>query len=163
VVEVANHNSPSQVILTGEQEALKAAAPLAKQKGAKLTIPLKVSGPWHSRFMADARDQMRERLASVHPGRPSLPVVANVTADVYPHDPDGIRARLVDQIVSPVRWADSMARLVAGGHRLFVEVGPGKVLTGLMKDIDRSVQALSVPDGDGVAKLRAALTAAPGS
>jgi [acyl-carrier-protein] S-malonyltransferase len=163
VVEVANHNSPSQVILTGEQEALKAAAPLAKHKGAKLTIPLKVSGPWHSRFMGDARDQMRERLAGVRPGRPSLPVVANVTADLYPDDPDGIRARLVDQIVSPVRWSDSVARLVASGHRLFVEVGPGKVLTGLMKDIDRSVQALSVPDGDGVAKLRAALTAAPGS
>jgi [acyl-carrier-protein] S-malonyltransferase len=88
-------------------------------------------------------------------------VVANVTADVYPNDPDGIRARLVDQIVSPVRWADSMARLVAGGHRLFLEVGPGKVLTGLMRDIDRGVQALSVQDGEGVAKVRAALSGDP--
>jgi [acyl-carrier-protein] S-malonyltransferase len=159
VVELANHNSPSQVILTGEHAALKAAAQLAKQKGAKLTVPLKVSGAWHSRFMQEARDGMRERLAQAHPEPPSIRVIANVTADAYPDDPEGVRQRLVDQIVSPVRWSDSMARLVDAGHRLFLEVGPGKVLTGLMRDINRDVRTLTVPDGEGVTKASAAISA----
>ena len=162
-VEVANHNSPNQVILTGEHAALKAAGELAKQEGAKLTVPLKVSGPWHSRFMGEARDKMQARLTEVHPGRPSFPVIANVAADAYPDDPEGIRARLVEQIVRPVRWADSVTRLVQSGHRLFVEVGPGKVLTGLMRDISRDVVALSVQDEAGLAKLRATSTHPPAS
>jgi [acyl-carrier-protein] S-malonyltransferase len=155
-VEVANHNSPAQVVLTGSKEALQKAAELAKKKGAKLSVPLKVSGPWHSRFMAEAREQMRRALAGCTPARPSFPVISNVTADAYPDDPDGIRQALIRQMVSPVLWTDSMQRLVKDGHRLFIEVGPGKALAGLMRDISRDTRVFNAQNPDDLSKLRAA-------
>jgi [acyl-carrier-protein] S-malonyltransferase len=151
-VEVANHNSPRQVILTGEKDALQRAAEIAKKKGAKLIVPLKVSGPWHSRFMAEASDRMREKLSEVSLGKPSIPVVSNVTAEPHPQDPERIRKTLVDQIISPVRWSSSIGWLVQQGHRLFLEVGPGKVLTGMMKDIDREAKIFPVQDAGSLAK-----------
>lgn len=154
-VEVANHNSPTQVTLTGEKAALKSAAELAKKKGAKLTIPLKVSGAWHSRFMAEARDRMRERLEEVTPRAPSIPVIANVTAKPYPADADTIRSLLTEQIVRPVLWYPSIARLRHDGFGLFVEAGPGKVLVGLMKDIDREAERFNVDDAAGLDRFRA--------
>lgn len=158
-VEVANHNSPLQVALTGQTEALQKAAELAKQKGARLTVALKVSGPWHSRFMADAKAPMRHALETCALARPALPVIANVTADAYATEPDRIRETLIEQIVSPVRWVDSMNKLVREGHRTFVEVGPGKVLSGLMRDISREVKMLNVQDMDSLLKFRAARAA----
>ncbi len=155
-VEVANHNSPLQVALTGQKEALEKAAELAKKKGARLAKPLKVSGPWHSRFMADAKEPMRRALEACTPAPPALPVIANITAEVYPVEPARIRATLLEQIVSPVRWADSMNRLIRDGRRLFVEVGPGKVLSGLMRDISRDVKMLNVQDPDSLVKFKAA-------
>jgi [acyl-carrier-protein] S-malonyltransferase len=156
-VEVANHNSPSQVALTGTKAALQRAAELAKKKGAKLSVPLKVSGPWHSRFMAEAKERMRQALTECAPARPSFLVMSNVTASMYPDDPDGIRTALVAQMVSPVLWSDSVERLIKEGHRLFVEVGPGKVLAGLMRDIDREAKVLGVQHPDDLSKLRAVL------
>lgn len=153
-VEVANHNSPLQAVLTGEKEALQQAAGLAKKKGAKLTIPLKVSGPWHSRFMAEAKERMKEVLQACPLERPSFPVVSNRTADVYPDDPNEIRAGLVEQIVSPVLWSSSISRLIQNGRRCFLEVGPGKVLTGLMKDIDREAKIVNVQDRNTLEKFR---------
>jgi len=156
-VEVANHNSPAQVVLTGAKEALHKAAELAKKKGAKLSVPLKVSGPWHSRFMAEAGELMREALAECAVARPSFPVISNVTADVYADDPDRIREGLVAQMVTPVLWTDSVERLIRDGHRLFVEVGPGKVLAGLMRDINRESKVLGMQHPDDLSKLRASL------
>ena len=156
-VEVANHNSPAQVVLTGAKEGLQKAAELAKKKGAKLSVPLKVSGPWHSRFMAEAKEKMRQVLAGCAVARPSFPVMSNVTAAVYPNDPDGIRGALVAQMVSPVLWADSVDRLIQDGHRLFVEVGPGKVLAGLMRDINREAKVVGVQQPDDLSGLRALL------
>jgi [acyl-carrier-protein] S-malonyltransferase len=156
-VEVANHNSPTQVVLTGTKEALQKAAELAKKKGAKLSVPLKVSGPWHSRLMAAARDSMREILAGCAMARPAFPVMSNVTGRAYAGEPDGIREALVAQVVSPVLWADSMSRLIQDGHRVFVEVGPGKVLAGLMRDINREAKMLGMQQPDDLSKLRAAL------
>ena len=153
-VEVANHNSPVQVVLTGAKEALQKAAELAKKKGAKLCVPLKVSGPWHSRYMAEAKEQVRLVLAECAIARPSFPVISNVTADVYSDDPDGIRGNLVDQMASPVLWASSMSRLIQNGHRHFLEVGPGKVLTGLMKDINRDAKIMNVQDLATLEKFR---------
>jgi [acyl-carrier-protein] S-malonyltransferase len=155
-VEVANHNSALQVALTGQHHALQKAAELAKKKGARLTKPLKVSGPWHSRFMADAQEPMRRALEACAPARPALPVIANITADAYPTDPARIRETLIEQIVRPVRWVDSMNKLIAEGHRLFVEVGPGRVLTGLMRDISRDVTMLNVQDLESLVKFREA-------
>jgi [acyl-carrier-protein] S-malonyltransferase len=153
-VEVANVNSPSQVVITGEKEALHKAAELAKKRGAKLAVPLKVSGPWHSRFMAEASAPMREALAQCAVSRPSIPVIANVTADVYPDDPGAIREALIAQLVSPVLWYDSVQRLANDGHRLFIESGPGKVLSGLMRDIFREGRMLVMQTADDLAKLR---------
>jgi len=157
-VEVANHNSPAQVVLTGTKEALQKAAELAKKKGAKLSVPLKVSGPWHSRFMAEAGELMRAALANHAVARPSFPVVSNVTADVYPDDPDRIREGLVAQMVNPVLWVDTIEKFIRDGHHLFVEVGPGKVLAGLMRDINREAKVLNVQQPEDLSKLRASLS-----
>jgi [acyl-carrier-protein] S-malonyltransferase len=157
-VEVANHNSPAQVVLTGTKEALQKAAELAKKKGAKLSVSLKVSGPWHSRFMAEAGELMRGALANHAVARPSFPVVSNVTADVYPDDPDRIREGLVAQMVNPVLWVDTIEKFIRDGHHLFVEVGPGKVLAGLMRDINREAKVLNVQQPEDLSKLRASLS-----
>lgn len=147
VVEVANHNSPSQVILTGEDEALKKAVALAKEAKAKLTIPLKVSGPWHSRFMAPAREKMAEVIEGKAFTKTSVPVVANVTAG-YETEPAEIRENLVAQITSPVRWATSMERLLSDGHTTFIEAGPKKVLKGIMRDISRDARVFNFDTTD---------------
>ena len=155
-VEVANQNSLGQLALTGEKPALERAAELAKTRGAKLTVPLKVSGAWHSRFMASAQGAMQEALAGVEPRPAAVPVIANVTARPYEEQPHAVRKTLVDQIVSPVLWSQSMAACIERGHRLFVESGPGKVLSGLMKDINREAKAFNVQDADTLAKFKAA-------
>jgi [acyl-carrier-protein] S-malonyltransferase len=160
-VEVANQNSPGQVALTGEKEALKRASELAKQRGAKLTVPLKVSGAWHSRFMAQAQPPMREALEKVDLRPPSVPVIANVSGRPHDGQAAAIRSALVDQIVTPVLWARSMTSLIESGHRVFIEVGPGKVLSGMMKDISREVKAHNIQDVDTLAKFRAARAALP--
>ena len=153
-VEVANHNSPAQVVLTGAKEALQKAAELAKRKGAKLIAPLNVSGPWHSRFMAEAKDKMKVALQECPVACPTVPVVSNVTGDVYPDDAETIRKNLVEQLVSPVLWASSMNRLIQSGHRQFLEVGPGKILTGMMKDINREAKIMNVQDLATLEKFR---------
>jgi [acyl-carrier-protein] S-malonyltransferase len=162
-VEVANQNSPGQLALTGEKPALARAGELAKQRGAKLTVPLKVSGAWHSRFMASAQGVMHDALARVELQPPAVPVVANVTGRPHEHDPAAIRKALVDQMVSPVLWSQSMTGCIQSGHRLFVEAGPGKVLSGLMKDISRDVRAHHVQDPETLAKFRAAAGSPPGA
>jgi len=154
-VEIANHNSNTQVALTGEQEALKQASALAKQAGAKLVIPLKVSGAWHSRFMGSAQPVMRAVLETCEVGVPLIPVIANVTG--RPHGAGETVDLLVDQLVSPVQWVRSMGHLIEEGFRDFVEVGPGKVLTGLLRDIDREVRATNVQDTDTLAKFKESL------
>jgi len=152
-VEVANHNSPAQVVLTGTREGLQKAVELAKKRGAKLCVPLKVSGPWHSRFMAEAKERLRQALAECTVAVPSFPVISNVTADAHADAPDGIRQTLVAQLVSPVRWAESMQRLLRDGHALYVEVGPGKALAGLMRDISREAKVFSAMQADDLPKL----------
>lgn len=158
IVQVANHNSASQVALTGTVEALDRASKLAKERGAKLVVPLKVSGAWHSRLMTDAQPLLREALDRAECNPPRVPVLANVTAE--PHRPDAITDTLVEQIVSPVRWAASIHALIADGHRTFLEVGPGKALTGMFKDIDRSVSCTSVNSPETLEKARTLLAGA---
>lgn len=142
-VEIANHNSPRQIILSGEKEALGKAMELAKEEGAKLVVPLKVSGPWHSRFMREARERMTGHLAEYSFNKPAIPVVANVTAD-YEHGADQIKENLVRQITSPVLWVDTIQRLMRDGYTSYVEVGPGRVLRGLVKDISRQATVSNV-------------------
>ena len=153
-VEIAGQNSPLQLVIAGEKPALQRASELAKKKGAKLIVPLKVAGPWHSRFMADAREQMRPVLMQCTISPPAIRVVANVTGAPYPADREGIIDNLLNQLVRPVLWATSMRLLIEEGSLAFVEAGPGKALTGMMRDINRDVKVLNVQDEDTLIAFR---------
>jgi [acyl-carrier-protein] S-malonyltransferase len=152
-VEVANYNSPSQTVLTGTKEGLDKAVDLAKKRGAKLCVPLRVTGPWHSRFMAQAKEPLRQALAECAVSRPSFPVISNVTADAHADDPERIREALVAQLTSPVLWAASMERLRRDGQALYVEAGPGKALAGLTREISRESKVFSASQPDELSKL----------
>lgn len=151
-VEAANFNSPLQTILTGEETGIKRAVELLKAAGARLIIPLKVSGPWHSRSMKDAAERMAQVLDTVEIKMPAIPVALNVTAG-YAAAPEEIRTNLVRQISSPVLWAASMTRLINDGCTLFIEAGPNKVLKGLMREIDRSARTFNVENTETLNKL----------
>ena len=142
-VEIANLNSPKQVILSGEAKVLDRVLELIKKEVSKLVIPLKVSGPWHSKFMLEAGVRIRHELTRYSFQRPALTVIANVTAD-YESDPEQIKTNLVAQMTHPVKWARSMERFIQDGYTLFVEVGPNKVLKGLLRDINKEVSVFNV-------------------
>jgi [acyl-carrier-protein] S-malonyltransferase len=153
-VDVANHNSRTQVILTGQQAALELAAEVAKKEGAAYAVPLKVSGPWHSRFMAPAIGKMEALLRNCALSAPRIPVASNVTGDYFAQV-DDIRRGLVRQVVSPVRWLACVERLARDGCELFVELGPGTMLAGLMRDIDNKLKVISVGNLESLGKLEA--------
>lgn len=152
VLSVANHNSPNQIILTGQQEALELAASLAKKEGPVLVRPLNVSGPWHSSLMGHASEMMQQELEDCAIDSPGIPVASNVTGDLFQSVAE-IRRGLVDQIVEPVRWVNCIERLLQLGHRTFVEVGPGHMLAGLMRDIAKDVKVFTTESLDDLNKL----------
>ena len=145
-VALANLNCPGQLVISGAAAKIAQACELAKAKGAKRALPLPVAGAYHSPLMASAQPKLAAELARVTLAPPVVPVVANVTA--HPHEgPEAIRARLVEQVTSSVRWEESMRYLVAQGFTRFIELGPGKALSGFMKRIDKTAQVLNVEDG----------------
>lgn len=154
--QLANHNTKTQIVVTGSQEGVQAVGKAAKARGAKLVVPLKVSGPWHSQFMAGAQEPLRESLQRCNVSTPKIETIANVSATAYGSDPESIKSALVAQIVSPVLWSQSMAGLVARGFRTFVEVGPGRVLGGLLKDFGPELRVFNVQDTDSLSKFQAA-------
>ena len=133
VVSVANHNAEKQIVVTGSPDLVNKVSSLATSLGAK-AIPLKVSGAWHSDLIKAAQEEFSQFIDDVHFNTPDNPVVFNVTADLA-EDVDEIKSLLVQQLCSPVKWYDSMCKLMAEHVEIFVEVGPGKVLTGLLKKI----------------------------
>jgi [acyl-carrier-protein] S-malonyltransferase len=141
IVEVANYNSPAQTVISGEEAAVRHAMALARERGARKVVELAVSAPFHCSLMAPLAEEFGPLLAEVPVHAPTVPVVANVTAD-YERTPDEIRRNLVSQLASSVRWTESMERLIEDGIDTFVEVGPGKVLTGLVRQINKSVVAV---------------------
>ena len=144
-VVLANLNCPGQLVISGPSEKMASACALAKAKGAMHAMPLPVAGAYHSPLMASAQPKLAAELARVNVLPPALPVIANVTA--RPHDgPDAIRARLVEQVASSVRWEESMRYLLGQGFTRFIELGPGKALSGFMKRINRTAQVLNVED-----------------
>ena len=148
VLSPANFNCPGQIVISGARAACDRAVEAAGEFGCR-AIPLKVSGAFHSALMQPAADQLGEVLRRTTVRMPVIPVFANVTAE--PHtDPDGIRRLLQDQVVKPVRWQESMERLIAQGVETFLEIGPGRVLTGLMKKINRKVPTVNVSTADSV-------------
>ncbi len=139
VVSVCNLNAPGQIAVGGEIPALHVAMEIAKQRGAKRVVPLKVAGGFHTRLMKPAEEELAEEIRCTPFRRPTYPVVANMSAN-YVEDPGEIRNCLIRQLTSPVLWVDSMRLLLDDGVSTFFEVGPGNVCSGLMRRIDRSAE-----------------------
>jgi [acyl-carrier-protein] S-malonyltransferase len=156
VVTPANLNAPGQIVIAGHAQAVARAGERAKALGAKRAIPLAVSAPFHCALMKPAEDRLAPELRALVSHDPSIPVVANVDASPKTTAADAIEA-LVRQVSAPVRWEDAVRRLIADGATTFIELGPGSVLAGLIKKIDRSVTVFSVEDEAGLTALEAAL------
>lgn len=138
VVVAANYNCPGQIVISGEVEAIDAACAKMLEAGAKRALKLKVGGAFHSPCMEPARAELAEAIARTEIHTPICPVYQNV--DAKPHtDPEEIKANLVAQLTAPVRWTQTVKNMIADGATEFVEVGPGKVLQGLVAKIDRNV------------------------
>lgn len=152
VVVTANLNSPGQVVISGDRDAVDRALPLAREAGARKAVPLKVSGAFHSPLMEPAREGLRRHLESVSFHRSRFPVVANVDAQPV-DDPERARDLLVQQLTSPVRWRDCVGAMVAEGIDRFLELGPGSVLKGLNRRVARGVPTESVGTADDVSSI----------
>jgi len=149
VVCVANRNCPGQVVISGEAEAVAKAGELCKAKGAKRVIPLRVSGAFHSPLMQPAAEQFRAALQQVTFRPPKVPVVANRTADVLNAETD-FAALLTEQLLHSVRWEESVRRMWDLEARLFVELGPGDVLSGLVRRTIAEAQTCTVRNAEEV-------------
>jgi len=155
IIVPANFNAPGQIVLSGAVPACQAAAGIAESNGLR-AVMLPVAGAFHSPFMQSAADEMRQVLANVAFKPASCPVVSNVTAQVHGADPQGIKDLLVQQIVAPVRWYQGMEYLRSQGVDTYMELGPGRVLTGLHKRIDRRAVVANVSTFNALAQLPAA-------
>lgn len=153
VVVAANYNSPGQIVISGEVAAVEQAGALAKQAGARMVRPLAVSGAFHSPLMGDAESGLRAELDRVTFRDPEFPVVSNVTAEPV-IDAAAARRNLVVQLTAPVRWADSVRRITRQGVRHFVELGPGKVLTGMLRRIDPELTGMEVGKPEDVQRFK---------
>lgn len=145
VCEAANFNSPGQVVAAGHAQAIDRLLPLAKAAGAKRALLLAVSVPSHCSLMRPAAERLAETLARVPINPPSVPVLHNANLEST-SDPDAIRSHLLEQLYRPVRWVETITMMKARGSRRILEMGPGKVLTGLGKRIDKDINCLSLHD-----------------
>ena len=153
-VQIANDNCPGQIVISGARAALEEAMALAEEKGARRVVPLQVSIASHSPLMEPAALKFEPLVAALALKQPATPVVGNTTARPLA-DAAAIRAELVSQLTSTVRWKESILYLQEQGVDAFIEIGPKDVLTGLMKRIDRKARRISVQDGDGISRLLA--------
>lgn len=151
IVQLANLNSPGQIVISGTKAGVEEACRLAKENGAKRAIPLDVSGPFHSELMRPASMDLSEVLSKAFLMDARVPVVANVTAEPEINAAQ-IQDLLVRQLYSPVLWEQSVRKMIELGVTVFVEIGPGKVLSGLVKKIDRSLTVLPVHDMESCEK-----------
>jgi len=152
VCEVANDNAPGQSVISGNRAAVERAIAIAKERGAKRSVLLPVSAPFHCSLMAPAGDAMREALARATIAPPVVPLVANVSVEALT-DPQAIRDSLVAQVTGRVRWRETIASLAARGVTSVVEIGAGKVLSGLARRIDPALEAIVVNTADDVARF----------
>lgn len=142
-VSIANYNCPGQIVITGVKSALVTAMEKLKEAGAKRIVELTVSGPFHSAMLQEAGEELAEELANVELGELEIPYVTNVTADVVT-DVNDIKGLLAKQICASVRWQQSVEKMIAEGVDTFVEIGPGKTLTGFLRKINRDVTAYNI-------------------
>jgi [acyl-carrier-protein] S-malonyltransferase len=152
IVDVANYNSPGQVVISGEVSAVEAASQYAKEAGAKRVLPLNVSGGFHSRLMQPAAEALMAELERTQVQDAKIPVVANVTAG-FVSGAEAIKDALARQIAGSVRWDESLKFMAGEGAASFVEVGPGKVLAGLVKRTLSDVEVKSIGDAESLAEF----------
>lgn len=144
-VSLANLNCPGQIVISGSRKGVELAGEKAKEAGAKRVIPLEVSGPFHSSLMKPASTELRDALDGIDILDAKIPVVANVTAEPMSLASE-MKERLIEQLYSPVLWEDSVRKMIDLGVDTFIEIGPGKVLSGLIKKVNRTVKTYSVFD-----------------
>jgi [acyl-carrier-protein] S-malonyltransferase len=139
ILQIANYLCPGNIVVSGHKSACERVAPLAEKAGAMKTIPLAVAGAFHTPLMQPAVERLQRALAGVTLNKPRIPVISNVDAESH-DEPEQIRELLVRQVVAPVRWEDSIRKMLSHGHTPLWEVGPGRVLRGLLKRIDRKAE-----------------------
>ncbi|HET7841384.1 MAG TPA: ACP S-malonyltransferase [Terriglobia bacterium] len=162
VVSPANLNSPGQIVIAGNKSAVERAVELAKGRGAKRAILLNVSAPFHCELMKPAADRLAADLDAVEFDEPKVPLVNNVDGRIV-KDATSVRDGLKRQVTAPVRWEESMRLLRSEGVEIFVEVGPGKVLSGLLRQIDRQAELMGAEDSASVNNAAARLGVTPAS
>ncbi|MGK9265814.1 ACP S-malonyltransferase [Bacillus inaquosorum] len=149
LVQLANLNCPGQIVISGTAKGVELASEQAKKNGAKRAIPLEVSGPFHSELMKPAAEKLKEVLDSCEVKDADVPVISNVSADVMTDKAD-IKEKLIEQLYSPVRFEESINKLIAEGVTTFIEIGPGKVLSGLVKKVNRRLKTIAVSDPETI-------------
>ena len=155
IVSIANDNCPGQIVITGEEKAVQAAAAKLLETGAKRCVPLKVSGPFHSALLEGAGDKLAEKLADVEVHTPVIPYLCNVEAAPVT-EATRVKELLARQVSSSVRWRETMERMLADGVDTFIEIGPGKTLTGFLRKISRDITVYNVEKVEDMEKLLAA-------
>lgn len=152
IVSIANYNCPGQIVITGEAEAVAKAAERLAAEGAKRCVALNVSGPFHSAMLKEAGEKLGEVLDEVTVNDIAVPYLANVTAD-YVTDKEQVKPLLMQQVASSVRWQQSVEKMIADGVDTFVEIGPGKTLTGFMRKINKDVTTINIEKVEDLEKL----------
>ena len=153
-VSIANYNCPGQIVITGEDGAVQAAVAKLSEAGAKRCVTLKVSGPFHSQMLTGAGEKLAKELDEVEIHDIQIPYIANVTAD-YVSDKDDVKPLLQKQVSSSVRWQQTIERMIADGVDTFIEIGPGKTLSGFMRKINRDMTVINIEKVEDLDKLAA--------
>lgn len=156
-VQIANYNCPGQIVISGKKEAVEEAAVKLKEAGAKRVLPLNVSGPFHSYLLEEAGERLGTVLERIEVNTPEIPYIANVTAD-YVTEASEVKPLLKKQVSSSVRWEQSIRKMLADGVDTFIEIGPGKTLTGFMKKIDKNAKAMNIEKLEDIEKVKEALS-----
>ena len=152
-VSVANYNCPGQIVITGEKKAVLKAMEALKEAGARKTVELNVSGPFHSEFLKGAGQQLEELLKKIKLQKLSIPYVTNVTAD-YVNDISKTKSLLAKQVYSPVRWEESIRNMIKNGVDTFIEIGPGKTIAGFLRKIDRTKKCINISNFEDIEQLK---------
>lgn len=152
IVSIANYNCPGQIVITGEEKAVNEAAEKLMAAGIKRCVPLKVSGPFHSPMLIEAGKKLGEVLKNITVHDMQIPYIANATAD-YVHSLDEVKPLLEKQVSSSVKWQQSVEKMLAEGADTFIEIGPGKTLSGFMKKIDKTVNVINIEKLEDMEKL----------
>ena len=151
-VTIANYNCPGQIVITGEEDAVQAAVQKLTEAGAKRCVPLKVSGPFHSPMLVGAGEKLAKELENVEICDIRIPYIANVTAD-YVTDKAQVKPLLEKQVSSSVKWQQTIERMIADGVDTFIEIGPGRTLSGFMRKINKDMKVINIEKVEDLAKL----------